>query len=141
MPCVYFFGASGLEGYLRVPNFFPEPGEWRIDQTRIRIDRKSQTAATGAIVTGEQVKPGSVFKGEMLIFAERHGSRFGYCREIGGTKVDLWLDRWGESDDGKRSLFLINEILIPALNNVAVLGGQKSLGGGRVIISISRVAG
>ncbi len=36
-PPSYFFGATGLEGYLRIPNLFPLPGEWRIDQTRIRI--------------------------------------------------------------------------------------------------------
>ncbi|HEY3128714.1 MAG TPA: RAMP superfamily CRISPR-associated protein [Acidobacteriota bacterium] len=136
-PVSYFFGATGLEGYLYIPNFFPGPAEWRIDQTRIRIDRKSQTAAPGAIVTGEQVKPGSVFKGEIRILAERHGASFGRCRTIGGTKVDLWLDNWAESDDEKRALLLINEVLIPSLNNIALLGGQKSLGGGRITISYS----
>ncbi|MEM4284330.1 MAG: RAMP superfamily CRISPR-associated protein [Candidatus Caldarchaeum sp.] len=136
-PVSYFFGATGLEGFLRIPNFFPQPGEWRIDQTRIRIDRTSQTAAPGAIVTGEQVKPGSVFTGKLYIFKERHGAPFGRCREIGGTKVDLWLAEWTEPDDTKRQLFLLNEILIPALNNVKVLGGQKSLGGGRIEISLA----
>lgn len=136
-PVSYFFGATGLEGFLRIPNFFPQPGEWRIDQTRIRIDRKSQTAAPGAIVTGEQVKPNSVFTGKLLIFQQRHGATFGRCREIGGTKVDLWLDSWQENDDTKRQLFLLNEILISALNNVKVLGGQKSLGGGRIEISLA----
>lgn len=136
-PASYFFGATGLEGFLRIPNLFPQAGEWRIDQTRIRIDRKSQTAAPGAIVTGEQVKPGSVFTGKLYIFKERHGAPFGRCREIGGTKVDLWLLDWAESDDTKRQLFLLNEILIPALNNVKVLGGQKSLGGGHVEISLT----
>ncbi len=136
-PACYFFGATGIEGFLRIPNFFPQPGEWRIDQTRIRIDRKSQTAAPGAIVTGEQVKPGSVFLGNLYIFKERHGAPFGRCREIGGTKVDLWLTDWNETDDTKRQLCLLNEILIPALNNVKVLGGQKSLGGGRVEINLA----
>jgi len=135
-PACYFFGATGLEGFLRITNFFPQPGEWRIDQTRIRIDRQSQTAATGAIVTGEQVKPGSVFTGKLLIFQQRHGTVFGRCREIGCTKADLWLEHWLENDDGKRQLYLINNILIPALNNVKVLGGQKSLGGGRVVITL-----
>lgn len=135
-PPSYFFGATGLEGYLRIPNLFSMPGEWRIDQTRIRIDRQSQTAAPGAIVTGEQVKPGSLFTGELLIYQERQGSLFGRCRTIGGADIDLWLKHWTEPDDAKRQLFLLNEILIPALNNVAVLGGQKSLGGGRVIISL-----
>lgn len=136
-PVCYFFGGTGLEGYLRISNFLPTPGEWRIDQTRIRIDRKSQTQAHGAIVTGEQVKPGSVFTGELLIFQERQGTTFGQCRTIGGVEIDLWLKQWTEPDDTKRQLFLLNEILVPALNNVQVLGGQKSLGGGKVTISLS----
>lgn len=136
-PPSYFFGATGLEGYLRIPNFFSAPGEWRIDQTRIRIDRKSQTAAPGAIVTGEQVKPGSVFKGDLLIFQERQGTTFGLCRTIGGSEVDLWLKQWAEIDNTKRQLFLLNKILIPALSNIEILGGQKSLGGGKVSISVS----
>lgn len=135
-PVSYFFGAAGLEGFLRISNFFPEPGEWRIDQTRIRIDRKSQTAAPGAIVTGEQVKPGSVFTGKILIFKERHGAAFGRCRVIGGTEVDLWLTSWSEDAETNRQLFLINNILIPALNNLKILGGQKSLGGGHIEITL-----
>lgn len=136
-PPSYFFGATGLEGYLRITNFFPLPGEWRIDQTRIRIDRHSQTAAPGAIVTGEQVKPGSVFTGELLIFQQRQGTPFGRCRTIGSVEIDLWLKQWTELNDTTRQLFLLNEVLIPALNNVQVLGGQKSLGGGKVTISLS----
>lgn len=135
-PVSYFFGATGLEGFLRIPNFLPQPGEWRIDQTRIRIDRHSQTAAPGAIVTGEQVKPGSRFSGKLLVFTQRHGAVFGRCREIGGAKADLWLEDWPENDDVKRQLFLLNEILIPALNNIKFLGGQKSLGGGRVEVTL-----
>jgi CRISPR/Cas system CSM-associated protein Csm3 (group 7 of RAMP superfamily) len=134
-PVSYFFGATGLEGYLRISNFFPTPGEWRIDQTRIRIDRMSQTAAPGAIVTGEQVKPGSVFTGELLIFTERQGTPFGRCRTLAGVAVDLWLHSWSEKDNTTRQLFLLNEILIPALGKIEVLGGQKSLGGGKVTLS------
>ncbi|GAI24747.1 unnamed protein product, partial [marine sediment metagenome] len=55
-PVCYLFGATGLMGFLRIPNLWPETGEYRIDQTSIRIDRESGTAATGAIVRGEQVK-------------------------------------------------------------------------------------
>ncbi len=137
-PVSYFFGATGIEGYLRISPFFPVPGEWRIDQTRIRIDRKSQTAAPGALVTGEQVKPGSTFNGEILIFKERQGSSFGKCRRLGGVDIDLWLKNWVEADDPKRKMFLINEIVIPALSNITVLGGQKSLGGGVVNIHMER---
>jgi CRISPR/Cas system CMR subunit Cmr4 (Cas7 group RAMP superfamily) len=135
-PVSYFFGANGLEGFIRVPNFSPQPGEWRIDQTRIRIDRRSGTAAQGAFVTGEQVKPRSVFTGNLQIFQERHGAIFGYGREIGKSKVDKWLENWSEADNEKRQLFLMNQVLLPALNNLKVLGGQKSLGAGQVDISL-----
>ncbi len=135
-PVSYFFGATGLEGYLRISNFFSIPGEWRIDQTRIRIDRMSQTAAPRAIVTGEQVKPGSVFRGELLVFTERQGTPFGRCRTFGGAAVDSWLNSWSEKEDTKRQLFLLNKVLIPALRRVEVLGGQKSLGGGKVTLSL-----
>jgi hypothetical protein len=86
-------------------------------------------------VTGEQVKPGSVNRGELMVFKERQGTPFGRCRTFGGVAVDLWLNSWLEKDDTKRQLFLLNEILIPALKRVEVLGGQKSLGGGKVILS------
>ena len=135
-PASYFFGAAGLEGFLRIDNFFSTPGELRIDQTRIRIDRQTKTAAPGAIVTGEQVKPGSIFTGNIFILQNKQGATFGRCREIGGTKVDLWLANWLEPSDIKRQLLLLNEILIPALNNIKFLGGQKSLGGGRVNIML-----
>lgn len=133
-PVCYFFGATGLMGFLRIPNFWPETGEYRIDQTSIRIDRESGTAATGAIVTGEQVKPGTVFKGILEIVAQRGTFQFGRAKEIGGTKVDLWLDGIASKPTEEAQLLLINEILLPALSNITVLGGQKSKGAGKVSI-------
>jgi len=137
-PVCYFFGATGLMGFLRIPNFWPETGEYKIDQTCIRIDRESGTAATGAIVTGEQVKPGTVFKGTIEIVAQQRTFQFGRAREIGGTKVDLWLDGIAPKPIDKAQLLLINEILIPALNNITVLGGQKSKGAGKVSIELDK---
>ncbi len=136
-PVSYFFGATGLEGFLRIDNFFSVPGELRIDQTRIRIDRQSKTAAPGAIVTGELVKPGSVFTGNITIMEQRQSATFGQCREIGGVKVDLWLANWAEPNEVERQLVLLNEIVIPSLNNIKILGGQKSLGGGKVKIELN----
>lgn len=135
-PVCYFFGATGLMGFLRIPNFWPEAGEYRIEQTSIRIDRESGTAATGAIVTGEQVKPGTLFKGTIEIVAKQRTFQFGRTREIGGTKVDLWLDGIASKPVEEAQLLLINEILIPALNNITILGGQKSKGAGKVKIEI-----
>ena len=133
-PVCYFFGATGLMGFLRIPNFWPEAGEYRIDQTSIRIDRKSGTAATGAIVTGEQIKPGTIFSGTLEIVAQQRTFYFGRAREIGGTKVDLWLDGIASRPVEEVQLLLINEILIPALDNITVLGGQKSKGAGKINI-------
>lgn len=135
-PACYFFGAPGLDGFVRISNFCPASGDWRIDQTRIRIDRQTGTAAYGAIVTGEQVKGGTVFNGQILIYGQRHGAPFGRCRKVGDTNIDLWLEKWEESDDTKRQLWLLNTILLPALDSVKFLGGQKSVGGGRVEVSL-----
>jgi len=135
-PICYLFGATGLMGFLRIPNFWPEVGEYRIDQTSIRIDRKSGTAATRAIVTGEQVKPGTIFKGTLEIIAQQGTFQFGKAREIGGITVDLWLNGIASKPMEETQLLLINEILIPALNNITVLGGQKSKGAGKVSIEL-----
>jgi len=124
-------------GFLRIPNFWPKTGEYRIDQTSIRIDRKSGTAATGAIVTGEQVKPGTIFKGTLEIVAQQGTFQFGKAREIGGTNVDPWLDGIASKPIGEAQLLLINEILIPALNNINVIGGQKSKGAGKILIELA----
>lgn len=135
-PVCYFFGATGIMGFLRIPNFWPEPGDYRIDQTNIRIDRKSGTAAIGAIVTGEQVKPGTIFNGVLEIVAQQESFQFGRAREIGGKKVDLWLDKIDKEPLEYSQFLLINEILIPALNNITVLGGKKSTGGGKIKIEM-----
>jgi CRISPR/Cas system CSM-associated protein Csm3 (group 7 of RAMP superfamily) len=135
-PVCYFFGATGLMGLLRIPNAWSEAGEHRIDQTSIRIDRKSGTAATGAIVTGEQVKPKSLFRGTLEIVAKQGNFAFGKPREIGGTKIDMWLDGIASEPIGEAQLLLINKLLIPALNNITVLGGQKSKGAGKVAIEM-----
>ncbi|MEG8946753.1 RAMP superfamily CRISPR-associated protein [Rosettibacter firmus] len=140
-PVCYFFGATGLMGFLRIPNFWPEEGEFRIDQTSIRIDRESGTAATGAIVTAEQVKPGTIFKGAMEIILQQNTLQFGKAREIGETKVDLWLDGIASKPLEESQLLLINEILIPALNNVTILGGQKSKGAGKILIELDTQKG
>jgi len=133
----YFFGATGLMGFLRMPNFCPVVGEYKIEQTSIRIDRESGAAVTGAIATGEQVKPGAIFKGILEIVAQQRTFQFGVAREIGGTKVDLWMDRIDSKPIEEARLLLINEILTPTLNNINVLGSQKSKGAGKITVEIS----
>lgn len=135
-PACYFFGATGIMGFLRIPNFWSETGEFRIDQTNIRIDRKTGTAAHGAIVSGEQVKPGTIFRGDLEIIVKQGNFEFGKPRTIGNTTLDLWLNGIQSNSLEQNHLLLINEILIPALNNLKILGGQKSKGAGKVKVEI-----
>jgi len=140
-PVCYFVGTTGLMGFLRLSNFYPEGEGSVIDQTNIRIDRKTGTAAHGAKVEGEQVKPGTVFKGSISIvisepILEMQGIQFGDARKIGDVVIDKWLENWNETDKDKRVKTLIEKILIPAIQNIKVLGGQKSRGAGKVNVGI-----
>jgi len=137
-PVCYFLGAPGLPGFVRVDNFFPESRgaqSLRIEQPRLRIDREVTTAAHGALVTSEQVKPGTVFRGVVEICRHFSGFEFGRPRTIAGEQLDPWLVGTGMSLDEIR-LFLVNECLLPALRNITVLGGQKSLGAGKVAVEV-----
>ena len=140
-PVCYFMGAAGLMGFLRFSNFKPESEGGIIDQTNIRIDRKTGTAAKGAKVEGEQVKPGTVFNGSITVvisdpILEMQGIQFGDARKINDTVIDKWLENWNETDKTKKMKILIEKVLIPAINNIKVLGGQKSRGAGKVSVRI-----
>ena len=140
-PVCYFMGTTGLMGFLRFSNFYPESEGSVIDQTNIRIDRKTGTAAHGAKVEGEQVKPGMVFKGSIGIvisepIREMQGIQFGDARKIGDVIIDKWLESWSETDKNKRVKTLIEKIIITAIQNINVLGGQKSRGAGKVNVKI-----
>lgn len=140
-PVCYFMGCAGLMGFLRFSNFYPESEGSIIDQTNIRIDRKTGTAAHGAKVEGEQVKPGTVFKGSISIvisepILEMQRIQFGYERKIGNVVIDKWLEKWSKKDEYERVKIMIEEILLPALQNVKILGGQKSRGGGKVNVCV-----
>jgi len=105
-PVCYFMGTTGLMGFLRFSNFYPEGEGNVIDQTNIRIDRKTGTAAHGAKVEGEQVKPRTIFKGSISIvisepILEMQGIQFGDERKIGDVVIDKWLENWGERDKKK----------------------------------------
>ncbi|MGQ9721591.1 MAG: RAMP superfamily CRISPR-associated protein [Candidatus Jordarchaeum sp.] len=140
-PTCYFMGATGIMGFLRINNFYTE-GEGRlIDQTNVRIDRKTVTAAHGAKIDGEQVKPGTVFKGNVNVIIsdptlELQKIQFGDARIIGDIIIDKWLHFWKERDSNKKAKFLIENVLINAILNIKVLGGQKSKGAGKITIEI-----
>jgi len=145
-PVCYFMGAPGFMGFLRFSNFYPESEGGIIDQTNIRIDRKTGTAAYGAKVEGEQVKPGTVFKGNISIvitepILEMQGILFGDARKIGNEVIDKWLENWEETNEeetnkDERAKILIEKIIIPAVKNIKILGGQKSRGAGKVNVNV-----
>jgi len=137
-PVCYFMGCAGIMGFLRFNNFYPPEGDWLIDQTNIRIDRKTQTAAKGAKVDGEQVKPGTIFSGRIEIINKTpQGFEFSQSRKIGDVVIDKWLEKWSENDISKKKRILIEQILIPAIQNIKLLGGQKSRGAGKVQVEIN----
>ncbi len=141
-PVCYFMGTTGLMGFLRFSNFYPEGESSVIDQANIRIDRKTGTAAHGAKVEGEQVKPGTVFKGSIDIvisepILEMQGIRFGDARKIDNVVIDKWLENWRETDKENKVTTLIEKVLLPAIQNIKMLGGQKSRGGGKANIAIA----
>lgn len=140
-PVCYFMGTTGLMGFLRFSNFYPESEGSVVDQTNIRIDRKTGTAAKGAKVEGEQVKPGAVFKGSIDILIsepilEMQGLQFGDARKISDNTIDKWLEHWDEEDKINKTKTLIEKVLLPAIQNIKVLGGQKSRGAGRVEVKV-----
>lgn len=138
-PVCYFMGAAGIMGCVRVPNFFPQAhqGAIVVDQTNIRLDRKTGTAVDKAKVDTEQVKPGTEFVGVLeVVESSPLGFKLGQSRIIAGKTVDPWLNKWQETDLAKRQQLLLERILLPALYNVRKLGGQKSKGGGNVLVTV-----
>ncbi len=140
-PVCYFMGTTGLMGFLRFSNFYPESEGSVVDQTNIRIDRKTGTAAKGAKVEGEQVKPGTVFKGSISIIIsepilEMQGLQFGDARKISDNTIDKWLEHWNEEDKINKTKTLIEKVLLPTIQNIKVLGGQKSRGAGMVNVQV-----
>jgi len=136
-PVCYFMGATGIMGFLRLTNLYPGEGDWLVDQTNIRIDRKINTAAQRAKVDGEQVKPDTKFAGTIEIINKTpQGFEFGQPRKIGDKTIDPWLEKWTEQDSDKRKKTLIEEIIFPAIKNIKLLGGQKSRGAGKVKVEI-----
>ncbi|MHA1889004.1 MAG: RAMP superfamily CRISPR-associated protein [Promethearchaeota archaeon] len=139
-PVCYFMGCTGIMGFLRISNLFPKQEGNIIDQTNIRIDRKTGTSASGQLRSGEQVIPGTIFKGEIevIIKSDIVKFEFGHPRKIGDVVIDKWLINWNESDIEKRKEYLVNSILIPAIKNIKELGGWKSKGGGIVSVDIKQ---
>ncbi|HRU92269.1 MAG TPA: RAMP superfamily CRISPR-associated protein [Candidatus Marinimicrobia bacterium] len=137
-PVCYLMGCTGIMGFLRIPNFFPEGKAEYIDQTRIRIDRKMNTAAKGAKVDGEQVVPGTIFKGKLETVLQNPNLSldFGMSRKVDNDYFDKWLISWSETELKKRQEYIINNIIVPALESIHLLGGWKSVGAGMVNVDI-----
>ena len=138
-PVCYLFGANGIMGFLRFYNLLAvTPGLNRMEQTNIRIDRKLNTAAHGAIVSGDQVLPGTKFEGEMEIILRNENFEFGRPRKIGEKIIDKWLEKVEGKDLEEARLKIINNLFLKPLSNVDRLGGQKSRGGGKVKIALTQ---
>jgi len=137
-PVCYLFGANGMMGFLRFYNLLAtSPGLNKMEQTNIRIDRKMNTAASGAIVSGDQVLPGTQFSGELEIILNDENYEFGKPRRIGDKVIDKWLIGVEKEDLKSLRLKIANYLILKPLSNIDRLGGQKSRGGGKVQITIS----
>lgn len=138
-PVCYFFGATGLQGFVRVGHLFPPAtGVALYEQTITSRDRAIDGVRKGALASGEHVKGGTRFQGlaELLLFDGTF--TFGEPRRIAGKKFDPWLEAFSakQSDLTQRRLMLVNELLIPAFERIDVLGGHRSKGGGKVQVNV-----
>jgi len=138
-PVCYFFGANGLAGFVRVSNLMLDPQQTEsglFDQTRIRRLRGAHDGvAPGALVTLDQVEPNTKFLGEMEIILEDGRLTFGKPRTLGEGRGDLWLE--GLATDQLRTLqsAILRELLLPALVNIQILGGMRSMKAGNVAVA------
>jgi hypothetical protein len=138
-PVCYFFGATGLQGFVRVGHLVPPASAVALyEQTITSRDRAVDGVRKGAFATGEHVKGGTQFQGtaELLLFDGMF--TFGEPRSIGGINLDPWLQSLGakQSDLTQSQLTLVNDLLIPAFEKIDVLGGHRSKGGGRVQVGV-----
>lgn len=138
-PVCYFFGATGLQGFVRVGHLLPPASTAALyEQTITSRDRAVDGVRKGALATGEHVKGGTQFQGttELLLFDGTF--TFGEPRSIGGINLDPWLQSLSrkQSDLTQRRLTLLNDLLIPAFEKIDVLGGHRSKGGGIVQVVI-----
>jgi hypothetical protein len=153
-PVCYFFGANGLQGFLRIGNLVPAaPIASVFDQTITSRDRALDGVRKGALASGEHIKGGTKFQGlaELLLFdgtftfGEARAVRFEEGRQGQKKPVEIHFDPWLEafakkqSDLNERRLTLLNEWLIPAFQKIDMLGGHRSKGGGRVNVGIAVV--
>ncbi|RLE53686.1 MAG: hypothetical protein DRJ30_06545 [Candidatus Methanomethylicota archaeon] len=137
-PVCYFLGAAGLTGFIRINDFYPIEREVSkiVEKTQIRIDRGTKTAASGHIVTGEIVKPGTKFEGEIEIIERKpEGFEFGKERRISGKTLDKWLENCNMEIEERRNELL--KILVSCIENIRILGGWKSRGSGKVKTEIN----
>lgn len=142
-PICYLFGANGIMGFLRVPNFLPlTKGLNRLEQTQIGIDRKTKTQRHGAIVHGDQVLPGTKFEGELEIVLKDGNFVFGRPRKIGEKNKEIILDTWLKNTETEElndvRVKLINNLIQKPLEQIEVLGGQKSKGAGKIAVKVEK---
>ncbi len=139
-PVCYFFGANGLQGFVRIGNLIPAASVASVfEQTITSRDRAVDGVRKGALASGEHVKGGTEFQGQVELLLFDGTFSFGEPRRIGSVCFDPWLDPLTkqQSDITARGLSLINELLIPAFQRIDMIGGHRSKGGGLVKVEIS----
>jgi hypothetical protein len=79
-----------------------------------------------------RVEPGTKFLGEMEVVLENGDLIFGKPRDLGKDRGDIWLVKLPARPFEQTRVFLLKHLLIPALLNIRVLVGMRSMKAGNV---------
>jgi CRISPR/Cas system CSM-associated protein Csm3 (group 7 of RAMP superfamily) len=135
-PVCYLLGAQGLVGFVRVPFLFTDVSYSELYSAR--IDRSRQTVASQTNRSYQQVPPEAKFTGllEVVTRDSLLDWRMGKPRALKErTRGDEWLEN-GEWPEDR----ILTELIVDRLKELALIGGYKSKGFGRVSIEVTKVA-
>lgn len=132
-PVCYFFGAMGLNGFVRIPflNVDISPAELYA----ARVDRAKGTVVEGTNRPYQLIPEGTKFAGDLTIITDDSllGWKLGAMRDLKDkTQGDLWLKENTMDQDT-----LIKTYILERLESIKLLGGYKSKGFGEVKITVS----
>lgn len=133
-PACYLFGAVGLPGFVRVPYLFTSAAI--ADLYSVRVDRALGTVAEQTNRAYQILPDGAKFVGavEILLEDPRRMWKLGAARPIGkhlpGFRGDDWLEGWASER-------VLKELVKDRLESIALLGGFKSKGCGKVKVAAS----
>lgn len=137
-PVCYLLGANGLSGFVRVPYLYSDKSPE--DLYAVRIDRASGTVAERTNRDYQIMPDKTVFLGtlEVMVDDPRRSWKLGEKRPIGeGREHRAFLgDRWLQNGDWDTER-IIEELIVDRLKDIAILGGFKSRGCGKVAIEVA----